>query len=43
MPYEYMPNVFESLRMQNITGLFNDKVKKDCIKLLNAKKRKYKY
>ena len=38
MPYEYMPDVFESLRMQNITGLFNDKVKKDCIKLLNAKR-----
>ena len=39
MPYEYMPDVFESLRMQNITGLFNDKVKKDCIKLLNAKRK----
>lgn len=38
MPYEYMPDVFESLRMQNITGLFTDKVKKDCIKLINSKR-----
>ena len=38
MPYEYMPDAFESLRMQNITGLFTDKVKKDCIKLLNTRK-----
>lgn len=38
IPYEYMPDVFESLRVENITGLFTDKVKKDCIKLLNAKK-----
>lgn len=33
-----MPDVFESLQVQNITGLFSDKVKKDCIKLLNARK-----
>ena len=38
VPYEYMPDVFESLQVQNITGLFIDKVKKDCIKLLNARK-----
>ena len=38
MPYDYMPDVFESLRTQNITTLFTEKVKKDCIKLLNAKK-----
>ena len=38
VPYEYMPDVFESLQIQNITGLFIDKVKKDCIKLLNARK-----
>lgn len=38
IPYEYMPDVFESLQVQNITGLFSDKVKKDCIKILNAKK-----
>lgn len=38
LPYEYMPDVFESLQVQNITRLFTDKVKKDCIKLLNAKK-----
>ena len=24
--------------MQNITGLFTDKVKKDCIKLINSKR-----
>ena len=39
MPYEYMPDVYESLQEQNITGLFSDKVKKDCIKLLEAKRK----
>ncbi len=38
IPYEYMPDVYESLRVQNLTCLFSDKVKKDCIKLLNAKR-----
>ena len=38
MPYEYMPDVFESLNFEKITTLFDDKVKKDCIKLINAKK-----
>lgn len=37
IPYEYMPDAFESLYVKNITGLFSDKVKKDCIKLLNIK------
>lgn len=39
MPYEYMPDVFESLKVKNITNLLTDKVKKDCIKLLNAKEK----
>ncbi len=39
MPYEYMPDVYESLQVQNITNLFSDKVKKDCIKLLEAKRK----
>lgn len=38
MPYEYMPDVYESLNAKTITGIYSDKVKKDCIKLLNAKK-----
>lgn len=38
IPYEYMPDVFESLQVQKITDLYDDKVKKDSIKLINAKK-----
>lgn len=38
IPYECMPDVFDSLKGQNVTILFSDKVKKDCIKLLNYKK-----
>lgn len=38
VPYECMPDVFESLIMKNITELFTEKVKKDSIKLLNKKR-----
>ncbi len=38
MPYEHMSDTFESLKFRNITNLFSEKVKKDCIKILNAKK-----
>lgn len=39
LPYEYMPDVYESHIAKNITDLYTDKVKKDCVKLLNAKRK----
>ena len=39
MPYRYMPDVYESLKANNITDLYMDKVKKDCVKLIKEKNR----
>lgn len=37
VPYECMQDAFEDLVEKNITNLFTEKVKKDCIKLINEK------
>ena len=37
VPYECMQDTFEDLIEKNITNLFTEKVKKDCIKLINEK------
>ena len=39
VPYETMPDAFESSNVQSLTSLFTDKVKKDSIKLLNQKRK----
>ena len=39
MPYRYMPDVYESLKANNITALYMDKVKKDCVKLIKEKNK----